>query len=205
MQKKDILAHMDEFASQVSSFRKQMDETSAEVKRTRDKLNRLEEETASEAARRTFEGSPAVYHGKSILWLDDRPELLLAIRQELEKRNIHVKPIKSTPELFETIGKARSGEKFDLIISDMHHDQNTRGGLDDFLLLEGREDLPPRVIFTSNNRLQALGPKERQEVQELQERDKRFLGIATSIDALFKNISHALGALPERITANYKD
>lgn len=140
-----------------------------------------------------LEQPPADYHGKSVVWIDDQPDsITLAMRKQLEELGIKIEALKSTRELNKLLTTPPTGGHFDLIISDMHHDRNTRAGLDYFELIKGRDDLPPRLIFTSNSRLQALGSETEQEIQRLKRDDKRFLGAVTSSEPFFAIVYDAL-------------
>jgi hypothetical protein len=163
---------------------------SPEIRRLADGVEKLRTDMAQVSASQKLPELDAAarlrLNGKRIVWLDDQPATTQAAREELNRNGIETVAVQSTEQLDDQL---KSGEKFDLIVSDMRREGSPRAGLDYFLKVKSDESLPPRLLFGKKNSIARF----KKEVDYLTESSPRFLPPATSSKEFFAAVFNELG------------
>jgi len=121
---------------------------------------------------------------KWLIWVDDQPKTTEMARDELKKNGIQAEAVESTKQVEDLFANPPKDKKFDLLVSDMRRGLNKREGLDFFKKIKGQSSYPPRLIFAPKSLLQPV----ENEIQELQQSDKQFLGAFSAREPFFAKI-----------------
>lgn len=116
---------------------------------------------------------------RRVLWVDDRPENNVFVRQSLEAFGIQFKLALSTEEALNVLSRS----KFDAIISDMGRPPDQRAGYTLLKALRSQKDQTPFIIYA--------GSRAPEHVAEALE--KGALGTTNRPDELFGMVVHAVG------------
>jgi CheY-like chemotaxis protein len=95
--------------------------------------------------------------GKTVLWVDDKPENNAFERAALEALGIKVEFVPSTSAALEMI----KGRQYDAVISDMDRPESTRAGYDLLKKIQLLRPDIPFVLYTSSNT-----PEQEREIRE---------------------------------------
>ncbi len=173
-----------EFDTEISAIRERADRAITDAVTNAAAIADLRPAQTAGTSPPTTAAQPTSQPRKVIVWVDDRPQTIEPVKAELERRGIEVEIATSTEALDQKLRE----HSYDLIVSDMRRGSNRREGLDYFISIKDRNNLPSRFIYTGSRNITSYN----EEFDRLRAESPKFLGVATTPSDFFAMVLEGL-------------